>query len=381
MKLTTRHIVYALLAVLILPLFSCGQKDEGFTEEMLWLRHQGAEMPIWVRGNPDSDVIVLTVHGGAGGNSGVYISSFADTLERDYQVAYWDQRHAGSSYGAFGKDEFSTDNALALMALDMKLAIDLLHLHYGKDKKIFAFGHSWGVQLGTKYLIDHGDKNQLTGWIANNGPHSATEEYSARGKFIERWATEMDEKGLPLSVSMEYLDIDVSLNSPREMAQWARDNDPVLTWDQALISWDVGAKIQRDYVYPTYVEPTLDPGNAGPSSINLYLTSGPYSTSASLFNGIRTGSLINNALKEQSIQEFYDLTPHMGSITLPTALLWGRFDQISGPESAEAYRDAISTPPEHITLKLYDAAHSPSHEQTTAFSEDITAFIEAHRAR
>ncbi len=369
-----RTMILLVLMFIFTPLISC--KQDGWSEEMLWLRHQNADMPIWVRGNFDSDVILLVVHGGAGGNSGVYVSDFKTTLEPDYMVAYWDQRHAGSSKGAFSKDDFSPDNALDLMSLDMKLTIDMLRTHYGEDKKIFALGHSWGVQLGTKYLVDHGDLGQLTGWIASNGPHSAPEEYSARLDFIEKWATEMDEKGLELEITI--YDPDVEFHSPAEVAQWARDNDPIQTWDQVRDAWILGTKLQNAYVIPTYVSPKLDAVSDSTYFGEVY-TLGPYSRTTNLVNQVRTGTLINNSNKQTSIQEFYDLTPQMNTITLPTALLWGHFDHISGVSSAEAYRDAISTPPEDIMLETYDAAHSPMYEQNTAFINDLKAFIETHR--
>ena len=365
----------AFLLLCCVTLISC-QNDNNSEQEILWLRHQGADMPVWVRGNFDSDVIVLVLHGGAGGHAGAYISDFVDTLETDYMVAYWDQRHAGSSGGAFAKEEFSTENALDIMTLDMKLVVDMLKTHHGQEKQIFALGHSWGVQLGTQYLLNYHDQPQLQGWIASNGPHSSTEEYSARLNYIRRWASEIEEKGLPLEI--EVVLYDLTLNSPEAVLQWVNDNDPVSDWDQVLISWDIARQIERKYVYDEYVSPTSDSPDSSLKRGELYAY-GPYSRTAQLFNSFLTGTRINNANKEQSVQEFYDLTPEMDRITLPTALLWGRFDYISGVESAEAYRDAISTPQENIALHLYDAAHSPMLEQNSAFTRDVKAFIEKHR--
>ena len=366
----------ALLGALLAFTLSCGGGDADETkEEMLWLKHQGAEMPVLVRGDFRSDVILLIVHGGAGGNAGVYIQDFRPTLEPHYMVAYWDQRHAGNAAGAFSKEEFSPQNALALMALDMKLVLDMLRARYGEEKKIFALGHSWGVQLGTKYLIDHGGAQQLDGWIAVNGPHSAYAEYEARVEFIRHFSEEMIRRDVPFEASSILRT--ASFSSPQQALAWINANDPLTTWDQLDVAWWLAGEIQQQYVSPTYVYPAQEE-RFGPSGERSIL-SGPYSVLASQRNSRRTGALINNSVEETSIQEFYDLTPEMDRITLPTALLWGYYDEILAAGSAFAYRSAIATPPEQITLEFYDAAHSPMLDVPRAFGQDVVDFIELNR--
>ena len=158
-RMQTRYLQNSLLGALVLlalALASCGSALEGPPhQEVLFLRHKGADMNIWVRGNIESKVVILVVHGGAGGNSAAYVPDYKDNLEKDYAIAYWDQRHGGSAQGSFPKSEFNHTNAWALMAEDMMLVIKMLRHHYGEDTKVFAWGHSWGVQLGTKFLVDH----------------------------------------------------------------------------------------------------------------------------------------------------------------------------------------------------------------------------------
>jgi hypothetical protein len=59
-------------------LFTACKKENDLTKsgEMLFLKHKGASMPVLVRGNFDSDVIVIIVHGGAGGSSSGHIEDF-----------------------------------------------------------------------------------------------------------------------------------------------------------------------------------------------------------------------------------------------------------------------------------------------------------------
>ena len=59
-----------LMLLLAMASISCGEVLEGTEQEVLFLRHKGADMNVWVRGNIDSKVIILVVHGGAGGSGG-----------------------------------------------------------------------------------------------------------------------------------------------------------------------------------------------------------------------------------------------------------------------------------------------------------------------
>src|SRR2546423_15018613 len=65
--------------------------------DLFWVTSNGADMPVWVKGNTTSNVILLVIHGGPG--EGAYDFSDYETakLREKYAVALWDQRNAGSS--------------------------------------------------------------------------------------------------------------------------------------------------------------------------------------------------------------------------------------------------------------------------------------------
>jgi hypothetical protein len=147
---------YFKILIAISLIFSACKKENKLTKtgEMLFLKHKGASMPVLVRGNFDSDVILLIVHGGAGGSSGGQIEDFKNFIEPKYMVAYWDQRHAGASQDNFDKDELTID----LMAEDMLLVIRMLKHKYGSNKKVFAFCPAqtfWFALLGVFYFDNH----------------------------------------------------------------------------------------------------------------------------------------------------------------------------------------------------------------------------------
>ena len=61
MKKSIRYIV---LAALILG--ACEQSEFQHAGDFFHLEHKGAKMPIWVKGNFNSEVMIITVHGGPG---------------------------------------------------------------------------------------------------------------------------------------------------------------------------------------------------------------------------------------------------------------------------------------------------------------------------
>ncbi|MCI4670999.1 MAG: alpha/beta hydrolase [Bacteroidia bacterium] len=325
-------------------------------------------MPVLVRGNFDSDVIILFLHGGAGGTSATHIEDFSGMVEKEYAVAYWDQRHAGSSQGNFAKEDLTIE----LMSEDMQMVINMLKHKYGDEKKIFAMGHSWGVILGTHYLISQ--ENQLHGAIFSNGAHSSEHEYSARMDYIREFAKEMIDKGLSIS---EPINVEgETFKSLEEIVNWTEQNDPIQTWKQLKIQVELVPAVES-YVENTYFQ---NPDAIGNVSFQELRFQSPYFTIGGEINQVSTARIINNFAAETSIQEFYDFTPEMIKIDIPISLIWGKYDPIVGLEVAEDYYEVIGTPEESKELTvLENSGHSGIYRENIKFSQTLIDFIEKHR--
>src|SRR5437764_12146233 len=113
-------------------------------------------MPVWVKGNTTSNVILLVIHGGPG--EGAYDFSDYETakLREKYAVAFWDQRNAGSSAGNSNFGQLS----LTQMAKDMEAVIKVLKLRY-TNASIFLYSHSFRGLLATSYLVNGINQIQL----------------------------------------------------------------------------------------------------------------------------------------------------------------------------------------------------------------------------
>ena len=96
MKYTFVNIV---IAIFLLGSLLTGCKKEfaglsGNADEILWVRNNGADMPVRVKGNTLSKIIILIMHGGPGDGSFDYADYKTARLREMYGVAFWDQRNA-----------------------------------------------------------------------------------------------------------------------------------------------------------------------------------------------------------------------------------------------------------------------------------------------
>ena len=92
------------LLLLLAGILSC-QKEKitigTSVQDFFYVENDGAKMPVVVEGNTASKIMVLFVHGGPGGTGIGFNNDENSTLylKKNYAVAYWDQRGAGTSQG------------------------------------------------------------------------------------------------------------------------------------------------------------------------------------------------------------------------------------------------------------------------------------------
>ena len=94
---------------------SCKKEGVGLSanaDEIFWLSNAGADMPVWVKGNTASKVMILFLHGGPGDGSYRYANFQTDQLWQQYSVAYWDQRDAGAAAGNNNYANLSLDQMI-----------------------------------------------------------------------------------------------------------------------------------------------------------------------------------------------------------------------------------------------------------------------------
>lgn len=167
---------FFLLLLLLFSSSSCKKEPVAHSRD-LTLRVGAADMPVWVRGNPEGGRIILFLHGGPGECS-YCLRPFFEGIEQNALMVYWDQRLAGSSRGNADPQAWS----YAQHANDLRQLVLLLKQLY-PEQSIWLFGHSFGVELGWEFLCTGNNAALVAGFVAMNGT-SATLPWL---KAVQQW--------------------------------------------------------------------------------------------------------------------------------------------------------------------------------------------------
>src|SRR5665213_828952 len=181
--------------LLIFILIASCKKDAGHlssdANEIFWLSNAGADMPVWVKGNTASKIMILFLHGGPGEGSYRYAGYQTDQLWKNYSVAYWDQCDAGAAAGNSNYSNLTLDQ----MIDDLEKLVSVIKYRYGNDMEIFLMGHSFGGLLGSGFLVKNDNQTNIHGWIEVDGGHDYTESNTLERQMLIDTGTSEIAKG------------------------------------------------------------------------------------------------------------------------------------------------------------------------------------------
>jgi pimeloyl-ACP methyl ester carboxylesterase len=104
----------------------------------------GQEQWILIRGEKESNPVILFLHGGPGTSDMGLLRRYMSELEKHFVVVSWDQRGAGKSFHAINPNSSMNVNQFVSDACELT---KILCSRFNQ-KKIFLAGHSWGSVLG-----------------------------------------------------------------------------------------------------------------------------------------------------------------------------------------------------------------------------------------
>lgn len=325
-----------ILAFLILTFSLNCTRDDYF-----FLRNEGADMPVHVKGNKASGVFILFLHGGPGNGSYIW-EDFFPYIENNFAMVYWDQRAAGSSQGN-AKPESMTINQFINDTHKNILLINELY----DNPEIFIMGHSWGGLLGTAYLIKYPDS--VKGWIEVDGAHNKILGATLSRQWVMNHAQEQINKG-------------IEVNYWQEALNWYNSYTGMLTYN---------SKHYTEYLHKA---------NAYfyKSKHSYYSVSDYFLGSPNGFDLILNGIYSDNNMEDEIVMT--DLTPLMYQIKIPSLICWGRHDGAIPFEMAQDAYDALGTSAENKSIVYFEgSAHSPMIEETKAFNDSIINFINKYK--
>jgi len=319
-------------------------------EETFYVRNGNTDMPAFVYGNGASNVFILVLHGGPGGNGLEYrAGSYAKKLEEKYAMVYWDQRHQGNSHGHLKEDDITID----AMVEDTHVLIKTLKKRYGNSISVFLLGHSWGGTLGSAYMVKNDYQHELAGWIEVDGAHDIPLLNIEVVKMIKTIGAEEVAAG-------------------RNVAEW----EPMITYANSLDTANItfeqtgelngyGHKIENLLAEITTPAP-MDQG------LMDYFFTSPGNPIQSSFAGVFLPESFQKSVEKATY------TDELSKITIPTLLQWGKYDFVVPPALGYSAFSKIGSANKY--LKIYEhSAHSPMSNEPELFVNDIIEFIELYK--
>ena len=324
------------LFTLSLVFVSCSD-DPAEVTDTFYIRNEGADMPVWVKGNLASDKIILYVHGGPGDCSMCY-RYYLKGLEEEVAVAYWDQRIAGS---ASGKVDPATLN-YAQYTEDLFYVVSLLTQQY-PAKKIYLMGHSFGVELTWQFLTTANNQDMISGALIINGTFS---NY--------RW----------MDVMRDWVLREAAEQLHAEALEFA-NNNPVTQENIQDLDW------------VSYYRYMLDLGG---NELSLF-SNKKFLINYALFTPNTTLAQFSHGKGYENYYDFemfnYDTSDKLGMVTIPVAFLWGEKDGVVPIEIGYETEDLLVNTTVEWTV-FEDSWHEPFVSETDKFIDAALRFVQVN---
>jgi len=327
--------------VLILLFFSNCKKEEFQTNgDFFYFKSAEATMPVWVKGNKNSNKFIIMLHGGPEGGSSQYYTIFPShkKIEEQFAIVYWDQRMCGMSQG----NPSMADATLEQFTADLDKLVTLINYKYNSPK-IFLMGHSWGGALGTNYLL--ANQNKITGWIEIDGGHN--------------WTTA---NAISRDSMIVFANNKIKANDEKQYWQFALNwytNHPVVGINENAHYSFIGKANGYDY---------------NPQSDSLQI---PF-TDLLFFSPISTAYFFV-PYKFSFLNSGIDLQNQLHKITIPTLICWGKHDKVFPVVIANDTYNKLGTLKADKYMHVFDySGHSPNYEQPIEFVNEVIKFVKKY---
>jgi pimeloyl-ACP methyl ester carboxylesterase len=320
-------------------------------KEFFYQKAEDYEFPVFVRGNLDSNVLILFVQGGPGETAIDFARSdyprWKESLEKKFAIAYYDQRGLNQRL----KNIDSTNITYEQYSKDIIALGRALMKKYSAN--IYLMGHSAGGQMVLNTLKRYPEKiSYIRGAIALNT--AITTDHSS-----ERWSYYR-----PLylkNLAKEKMKTDADTHYWRKAYEWIMKVDSIDSPEHAK-RWN------------KYVDTAFTPSEKKISMGMVFrvIFSRPYNPIKYLKS--KDNKRVSDLLWKdgQKLSSFDGLE----NIEAPVLLLTGRYDDIGLPEENRRAHQLI--PNSTLTI-LPDAGHESFLDRPELFTNTIQSFIENER--
>ncbi len=333
---------------MLLSLLATACAPRAPIDDVFFVRSNGADMPVWVRGNPSSGVAIVFIAGGPGGPA-MYEEELRPfrLLEKKAVVAYWDQRSSGGTSGDVSSDSLT----LAQYATDLDGVVQVMARRYGLPRTMLL-GHSWGGLVGLAYLANPTRQNRIAGWIDVDGLHNFTKSVE-----LEReWAMATLQALIAAGIDVEHHGAQLA---------WLEQHPSIGCSDFRGAFGDIITELDP------WPSDTASPG-IGSAWLNLF---SPFEGMSTLVNENRAQAELSTDGSALCTAVYTDLTSALPGVTIPSLVIWGRHDLMPVTMGEEAYTLLGSPSGLKSLVVLENAGHNCFRDEPDAFVAAIESFM------
>ena len=331
-------------------------------DEELMIKVPESQLYVRVRGNRDNPLII-NLHGGPGGYSGIDIKLMGPALEKKFLIAYLDQRGCGKSLAS---EDLSKLNVKQYVE-DLDIVVDSLMSKYNKSS-VNLMGTSWGGMYGFLYMLQYQDKVQSFACI-DGKVNSHYQNHSIIDFEMKR--------------SQEILDTTTS-STKREKLEF------IIAGLERIKASDF-SEFYQDANWLVHEVPPILGFNAYFADTSKIISFNDVLADAELLSLIKysTQDYKDIAEKAETVNRTFLNDPDYNNINIeedlavintPTAVIQGDQDYVVGVEHAEIIYNALTRLSEenkqlHI---IPNTGHSPAIESPEKLSKILISFFSEH---
>lgn len=342
--------------------FGQTKKSPSFIDEEIRIPVPKSELYVRMRGNPGKPLII-NLHGGPGGYSGIDIKLMGPGLESHYLMAWLDQRGCG-------KSPVSSDSTLLNVSQyveDLNIVVDTLISRYHKTK-INLVGTSWGGMYGFLYVLNH--QKKVGAYACVDG--KANSQYQ-NSSLIEH----------ELRLIAKKLDQNPSQKERKTLLTMQEDLQRIKSSNFEKFYLDVN-RIKHEYppklgfnAYFADTSKIISTKSVLADSALLALMK--YTPKEYLAIGPKA-ERVNRAFRNNPDYNNMNIEPELRKVKIPVSVIQGEKDYVVGIKHAQLIYDALTDlPADKKELHIIpNTGHVPAIENPVILNEILNSFFGKH---
>lgn len=355
-------IKWYLLLLSMLTMLSCTRPPVEPIDDEMMIKVPESQLYVRMRGNAQKPLIV-NLHGGPGGFSGIDIKVMGPYLEGKYLVAYLDQRGCGKSLECRDTSLLNMEQYVE----DLNIVMDSLRRRY-PGKKINLMGTSWGGMYGFLYMLKY--PGNINAYACIDG--KVNSEYQNHSLI--------DYELLRANALLQSNSSDSTKNELRqiisELNRIKNSNFDNFHEDVNWIKHEVPPKLGFNAYYAdTSKIISFEEVLKDTALLNLM-----HYTEEELISVGEKAEIVNRAFRNNAAYNNLNIEQKLVQITTPTAVIQGDRDYVVGLGHAQLIYDALTSLPAskkelHI---IGQTGHSPAIEAPGELAEILISFFDKY---